>query len=405
VNESTSELSQQAAPLAGVRVLDLSRVLAGPLCTQRLADLGADVIKIERPGTGDETRSWGPPYQGGVASYFLSLNRGKRSFALDLATPEGHKIVVELCGWADVVIHNFRSGTAARLGLSSEQLEETNPRLICLGINGFGSDRKPVERPGYDLIVEAESGLMSVTGSPEREPQKVGVAIVDVLTGLESTNAILAALHGREQSGRGASIEVSLLDSALAGLVNVAQGTIATGKEATRFGNAHPSIVPYDSFETADAPIVVAAANDGLWARFCAAVGLDDLVVDERFVSNPDRVRNRVELTKLLDERFKQRKAEQWIEALRAADVPAGRVFGVHAGITAAAESGRAATVRLGEGDDPVEVIAPPARFNGQMQVAQTPPPSLGQHTDEILVELGRDQAAITKLRSDGIVG
>ena len=285
-----------SAPLAGVRVADLSRVLAGPYCTMVLADLGADVVKVERPEGGDETRSWGPPFAGGEAAYYLSVNRGKRSCALDLAQPEGRALALELCAGADVVIENFKVGGADRLGVGYEQVRERNPRVVYCSITGFGSEREPPGRPGYDFVAQAESGLMSITGPEDGSPYKVGVALVDVLAGLHAAAAVLAALHG----GEGARIEVPLLDSGLAGLVNVAQNALVTGREPERHGNAHPNIVPYQDFETSSGRIAVAAANDGLFRALCSVMALEELSSDERFATNAARVEHRTELVPLL---------------------------------------------------------------------------------------------------------
>ena len=284
--------SPGSAPLAGVRVADLSRVLAGPYCTMLLADLGADVVKVERPEGGDETRSWGPPFAGGEAAYYLSVNRSKRSCALDLSQPDGRALALELCAGADVVIENFKIGGAERLGVGYEQVRERNPRVVYCSITGFGSEREPRGRPGYDFVAQAESGLMSITGPEEGPPYKVGVALVDVLAGLHAAAAVLAALHG----GEGARIEVPLLDIGLAGLVNVAQNALVTGTDPERHGNAHPNIVPYQDFETSSGRIAVAAANDGLFRALCSAMGLDSLPQDARFATNAARVEHRREL-------------------------------------------------------------------------------------------------------------
>ena len=268
-------------------MIDLSRVLAGPYCTMVLADLGAEVIKVERPGSGDETRSWGPPFAGGEAAYYLSVNRGKRSCAIDLSQETGRSLALELCAGADAVIENFKVGGAERLGLGYEQVRERNPAVVYCSITGFGSHREP--RPGYDFVAQAESGLMSITGPAEGPPYKAGVALVDVLAGLHAAVAIVAALKG----GGGARIEVPLLDAALAGLVNVAQNALVTGRAPERHGNAHPNIVPYQDFETASGRIAIAAANDGLFGAMCRVLELEELARDERFATNPGRVENR----------------------------------------------------------------------------------------------------------------
>ena len=286
----------QLLPLAGVRVLDFSRVLAGPYCTMLLADLGADVVKIERPGEGDETRSWGPPFSGGEAAYYLAVNRGKRSVALDLSDSRAAPAVRQLICTADVVIENFRAGVAQRLGLGYDAVAALRPDVVYCSITGFGSAREPRARAGYDFVAQAECGLMSITGERDGPPTKAGVALVDVLTGVHAATGILAALHQRALTGAGRRLEVSLLDSGLAGLVNVAQAALMTGTEAQRYGNAHPSIVPYEPFETASGWIAVAAANDALWRRLCAACERPDLLADERFSTNPGRVEHRAEL-------------------------------------------------------------------------------------------------------------
>ena len=301
-------------------MIDLSRVLAGPYCTMVLADLGAEVIKVERPGSGDETRSWGPPFAGGEAAYYLSVNRGKRSCAIDLSQDTGRALALELCAGADAVIENFKVGGAERLGLGYEQVRERNPAVVYCSITGFGSHREP--RPGYDFVAQAESGLMSITGPAEGPPYKAGVALVDVLAGLHAAVAIVAALKG----GGGARIEVPLLDAALAGLVNVAQNALVTGRAPERHGNAHPNIVPYQDFETASGRIAIAAANDGLFGAMCRVLELEELAGDERFATNPGRVENRAQLIPLLEDRLRLRPADEWVEALDAAGVPVGKV-------------------------------------------------------------------------------
>jgi crotonobetainyl-CoA:carnitine CoA-transferase CaiB-like acyl-CoA transferase len=380
------------APLSGVRVLDVSRVLAGPYCTMVLADLGAEVIKVERPGVGDETRGWGPPFAGGEAGYFLSINRGKRSLALDLAHPDVGPVLKTLIARADVVIENFRPGVAARLGLDYQSVKAINPDLVHCSITGFGSGREPAARAGYDFTVQAESGLMSITGEPDGGPAKVGVAVVDVLTGLHASSGILAALHG----GTGRHIEVSLLDSALASLINVAQGTLITGQEAARFGNAHPSIVPYEPFRAADGWVAVAAANDSLWQALCRALERSDLASDERLTANEGRVHHRDELVAALNDTFGQHPVEHWLERLEAQGVPAGKIRGVHEAIAAAADAGRPATVEVEHPSaGTLNLIASPIRLDDAPSEPPQAPPLLGQHTREILAEAGLDADAL----------
>jgi crotonobetainyl-CoA:carnitine CoA-transferase CaiB-like acyl-CoA transferase len=392
------ESSQERAPLAGVRVADLSRVLAGPYCTMVLADLGADVVKVERPEGGDETRSWGPPFAGGEAAYYLSVNRNKRSCALDLSRPEGRALALELCKRADVVVENFKLGGAERLGVGYEQVRERNPRVVYCSITGFGSERTPPGRPGYDFVAQAESGLMSITGAEDGPPYKVGVALVDVLAGLHAAAAVLAALHG----GEGARIEVPLLDSGLAGLVNVAQNALVTGEEPERHGNAHPNIVPYQDFETASGRIAVAAANDGLFRALSSVLGLESLPGDERFATNAARVEHRRELIPILEERFRERSAEDWLTDLDAAGVPGGKVRSVPDALAAAADAGRAAT-RVVEHPTagPLELVASP--IWGAARTDPSPPPLLGQHTAEVLAELGRTADEVEALAESGV--
>jgi len=386
-------------PLSGVRVVDLSRVLAGPYCTMVLADLGADVVKVERPEGGDETRSWGPPFAGGEAAYYLSVNRGKRSCAIDLGQREGRELALELCAGADAVIENFKVGGADRLGVGYEAVRERNAKVVYCSITGFGSSREPPGRPGYDFVAQAESGLMSVTGAAEGPPYKVGVALVDVLAGLHAAAGILAGLHG----GEGARIEVPLLDSALAGMVNVAQNALVTGAEPARYGNAHPNIVPYETFETASGQIAVAAANDGLFRALCATLGLPELAADERFATNTARVEHRGELIPLLAGRLRERPAEDWLTELDAAGVPVGKVRTVPEALAAAAEAGRAATLTVEHPTaGPLDLVASP--IWGATAAAPTPPPLLGEHTAEVLGELGRTSAEIEALAARSVV-
>jgi len=391
-------------PAAGIRVLDLSRVLAGPYCTMLLSDLGADVVKVERPGEGDETRTWGPPYVGGEATYFLSVNRGKRSVAIDLARPEGRMLAQRLARGADVVVENFRAGGAEKLGLGYEELARENPGLVYCSISGFGGGREPAGRPGYDFVIQAESGLMAINGTQDGPPFKVGVAVVDVLTGTTAAAAILAALLARAQTGRGDRVEVSLLDTALSALVNVSGAALATGDEPRRFGNAHPSVVPYQTFDAADGVVAVAAANDGLYRRLCAAIERPDLAEDERFRTNSGRVEHRDELVAELEREFATRPADDWIARLDDAGVPVGKVRGVLEALEEAERAGRAATTTVehptaGE----LRLVASPLR-PGAGTRPPTAPPLLGQHTREVLLELGCSDAEIVALERDGIV-
>jgi crotonobetainyl-CoA:carnitine CoA-transferase CaiB-like acyl-CoA transferase len=380
-------------------VIDLSRVLAGPYCTMVLADLGAEVIKVERPGSGDETRSWGPPFAGGEAAYYLSVNRGKRSCAIDLSHEEGRALALELCAGADAVIENFKVGGADRLGVGYEQVRERNPAVVYCSITGFGSRREPPGRPGYDFVAQAESGLMSITGPAEGPPFKAGVALVDVLAGLHAAVAIAAGIR----AGTGARIEVPLLDAGLAGLVNVAQNALVTGRAPQRHGNAHPNIVPYQDFETASGRMAVAAANDGLFGAMCGVLGREELARDERFATNPARVENRAELIPLLAERLRERPAEDWVAALDAAGVPVGKVRSVPEALASAAAAGRPATTSV---EHPtagaLELVASPI-WGPTDSAPATAPPLLGEHTEVVLRELGRTDEEISALLERGV--
>jgi crotonobetainyl-CoA:carnitine CoA-transferase CaiB-like acyl-CoA transferase len=321
---------------------------------------------------------------------------------LDVGSEEGLEIVRALAAASDVVIHNLRTDSAQKMGLSYEDLRSADPDLILCRITGFGDSREPQGRPGYDLVVQAESGLMALTGPVDGEPHKVGVAVVDVLTGLEASTAILAALVGRGSGQGGCDIEVPLLDAAMASLVNVAQGTLASGRSPTRWGNAHASIVPYQPFEASDGHVVVAVTNDPQWRSLCDVLGDLELAGDQRFATNPDRVVHRELLVPLLTEMFRTRTASEWVSSLSAAGIPCGVVMKVDEAFATAAEAGSPLTVELAEG---TQVVAPPQRFDGQRQFSAVEPPRLGQHTDEVLAEIGIDSEKIAQLREQGIAG
>ncbi|HJS25899.1 MAG TPA: CoA transferase [Actinomycetota bacterium] len=374
-------------PLAGIRVADFSRVLAGPLATMVLADLGADVIKIERPETGDDTRGWGPPFLGDDAAYFLSLNRNKRSVVLDLSTDEGRDAARRLALSSDVVVENFRPGLMERFGLGHATLSAERPDIVTCSLTAFGDGEVEAARPGYDIIVQAMSGLMSFTGHPGGEPTKVGVALLDVICGLYAATAIQAALMGRRDSGRGARVTVSLFDASVAALVNQAANYLIGGIVPQPMGNQHPNIVPYQLFEASDRPFILAAGNDRLFERTCLVIGRPDLARDERFETNEARVRNRTVLVEMLTEAFAARRADQWLTELTSVAVPCGPVWRVDE--VFGSPVGRR-TVQ--EVDDPargsLRLVANPIHVDGATPPLRRAPPRLGEHTDEVLAEL-----------------
>jgi crotonobetainyl-CoA:carnitine CoA-transferase CaiB-like acyl-CoA transferase len=386
-------------PLEGIRVVDLSRVLAGPYATMVLADLGADVVKVEHPQGGDETRSWGPPYADGEAAYFLSVNRSKRSVAIDLKTDEGRALALDLCAGADVVIENFRPGAAGRLGLDHDAVRGRRPDVVYCTISGFGA-REPRDRPAYDFVLQAESGLMAITGEPDGAPTKVGVAVVDVLTGLNAAGAILAALYRRAATGEGDVIHVPLLDSALAALVNVAQNALVTGEEPARYGNAHASVVPYQPFRTADGFIAVAAANDGLFRRLCETLDRPALADDRRFATNAARVEHRAALLAELEPVFERRTADEWLDRLLAAGVPVGKIRGVGEALRASGATTSVPHPTAGE----LELVAAPFSLADAGLRPPSSPPLLGEHTAEVLAQLGVSAERQAELERQGVI-
>jgi crotonobetainyl-CoA:carnitine CoA-transferase CaiB-like acyl-CoA transferase len=378
-----------AGALDGLLVADFSRVLAGPLCTMTLGDLGADVVKVERPDGGDDTRTWGPPFADEGSTYYLGLNRNKRSLALDLKAPEDLALARRLCARADVVVESFRPGTAERLGLGYDAIAADNPGVVFCSISAFGSGERGAALPGYDLLLQAMSGLMSVTGEPGEHgrPLKVGAALVDMVCGLYAATGILAALHARVRTGRGQRVELSLMDSALAGLLNQASAYLMAGVVAGRLGNRHPSIAPYETFRAADAELAVAVGNDALFARLCDALGRPELAADERFATNALRLRHRDELSAELEAVFAREPAGRWVARLRAAGVPAGEINDV-AGAFALAES---------LGLDPVDETGGVRTVRSPLRLSETPaavsrrPPRLGEHDAELRAWLAAD--------------
>ena len=393
------------APLADIRVLDLSRVLAGPWASQILVDLGAEVIKVERPGTGDDTRAWGPPQMGGhngESAYFLSCNRGKKSITVDLASPEGRDVIRALAKRSDVLIENFKVGDLAGHGLAHTDLQL--PRLIYCSITGFGQDGPFKDQAGYDFVIQALGGLMSLTGDAQGAPQKVGVAIADLMAGMYAVVAVLAALANRDRTGEGQYIDLSLLDCQVAMLANQAMNYLVSGQAPTRLGNAHPNIVPYQSFATADGEIIVAVGNDGQFARLAQLIGRPGLA--DEFPTNPQRVRDRERLVPLIAERLERRESRDWLAEMAEAGIPCAPINDLDAVFAHPQVRARGLVESMAHGRlGTIPTVRSPMRFSGTASIAPRPPPDLGEHTSEVLRDvLGLDSAAIADLRRQGIV-
>jgi formyl-CoA transferase len=394
-----------ALPLDGVRVVDLTRVLAGPYCTMMLADMGADVIKVEIPGRGDDSRAWGPPWAGTESAYYLSANRNKRSITLNFRTEGGRRVLLDLVRRADVFVENFIPGSLDRLGLGYEDLKKVNPGLVYCSVSGYGYDGPYATRPGYDFIAQAEGGIMSVTGEPEGPPMKVGVAIADITTGMFAAAAILAALRHRDRTGQGQRVEVSLLESVVGWLANVAMNYLVSGELPRRYGNAHPNVVPYQAFATSDGWVAIGVGNDAQFRRFCDVIGRPELADDPRFRTNSDRVINRDVLIPILEEIFKSRTTDEWIEALTAAELPCGpintldRVFRhpqvLHRRMVEEIDHPTAGRIKL---------VGIPYKFSATPLAIRRHPPTLGEHTEEVLRELGYSEAEVAALRAEGAI-
>ncbi len=411
-----------AMALAGVRVLDLSRVLAGPWCTQTLADLGADVIKVERPPGdghpgGDDTRGWGPPYlknrdgeDTAEAAYYLGANRNKRSIAIDIASPQGQALIRELALRADVLVENYKVGDLARYGLDAPTLLALNPRLVFCSVTGFGQTGPYRDRAGYDYAVQGLGGLMSVTGEadalPGGGPQKVGVAVADLFTGMYATVAILAALRHRDATGQGQVVDMALLDTQVAMLANLGANYLTTGKAPRRMGNAHQNIVPYQVFQASDSHLIVAVGNDGQFAKFCELLDLPALPRNPRYATNAQRVRHRDALVPLLAERIATRPRDHWLAAMEAAKVPGGAVNDLSEVFADEQVLHRGMVVGMDHPlSDSLRVVASPIKLSHTPVAYRLPPPLMGQHTDEVLAELGHGPEAIAAWRQDGVIG
>jgi formyl-CoA transferase len=401
-----SDTSATELPLSGYRVLDLSRILAGPYCTMILGDQGAEVIKVERPGTGDDTRTWGPPFAGGESAYYLCCNRNKKSIVVDLKEPAGQALVRELAGVSDVFVENFTPALTKRFGLDYETLHKLNPRLVYVSITAYGQDGPYRNRPGYDMVLSAVGGLMWITGEQDGNPCKVGVAITDVLTGVYAAGAITSALLWRERSGRGQYLDISLLDVQVSGLANIASNYLVAGQEAMRWGTAHESIIPYQVFHTRDRPIAIAVANQKLWVNFCKIVGKEDWLDDLRFESNPKRVENRDALLPLVQELFSQKTCDEWMGLLVGAAIPCGPVNDMqhlfadpqvrHRSMIAEVPHPSIGTLRL---------TGIPIKSSDTPGTIRLHPPLLGEHTDEVLTgTLGYTSDQIEALKAQGAI-
>jgi formyl-CoA transferase len=422
-------MTNKPAALSHLKVLDLSRVLAGPWCTQMLADLGADVIKVERPGAGDDTRHWGPPFLQDAegndtldATYFTACNRNKRAITLDMAKPEGQALIRQMAAGSDILVENFKVDGLKAYGLDYESLKAINPRLIYCSVTGFGQSGPYAERAGYDLMIQAMSGMMSITGqadgTPGGGPMRMGVALIDVLTGIYACSAVLAAVESRHQTGQGQHIDMALLDVGMAVLANQAAGFLNTGRVPQRQGNTHPSLAPYQTFDTADGQMLLAVGNDGQFARFCEAAGHAKWATDERFLTNTLRVQHRESLIPLMTGVTRTRTTAQWISLLEDKAVPCGPINDMRQAFADAQVQARNLVIKqpvahanIGQPASDVianqicvQTVASPLRLMATPPVLRRPPPCLGEHTDEVLAELGLDTAQVAALRAQNVV-
>ncbi|MFQ5840104.1 MAG: CaiB/BaiF CoA transferase family protein [Candidatus Methylomirabilales bacterium] len=393
-------------PLEGLKVVDLSRILAGPFCTMILADMGAEVIKVENPEGGDDTRGWGPPFLDGESGYYLSINRNKKSLTLNLKAPRGKESLTDLIRQADVLTENFRPGTMEKLGFGYEAVRVLNPRLIYVSISGFGQTGPDAMRPGYDLIVQGESGLMSITGDPEGPPTKVGTSIADIVAGMYAVQGIALALLARERTGRGQYVDIALLDSMVSLLTYQAGIYFATGQSPKRMGNLHPTITPYEPFQASDGYFTVAVGNDQLWIRFCKALGREELSTDPRFVTGAKRVEHRVALRCILEPELRKRPVAEWLSVLNEAGVPCGAIRSLAEVFASAQLQAREMVVdaphpKLGS----VRVTGVPIKLSETAGTVVSHPPMLAEHTAEVLKSwLGMPEEAVTALRQEGVV-
>jgi len=400
------DADDKAGALAGLRILDLTRVLAGPVCAMMLGDMGADVIKVEPVGSGDDTRTWGPPFINGESAYFLGANRNKRGMTLNMAVEAGQRILAALIAKSDVLVENFKTGTLAKWGFDAQWFEEHAPRVIRCSITGYGTTGPKSAMPGYDFILQAESGLMSICGDPDGEPMKYGVAIVDLCTGMLACNAILGAVNARNRTGKGQQVEVSLFDTGLFLLANVASNHLASGRDARRFGNGHPNIVPYTAYPARDGMIAVAVGNDAQFRKFAQLLGHAEWGTDERFARNQDRVGSRQSLDAMVGAALEQDDAQSWIDKLRAGGIPCGRINSV---AQALADPHTAAREMVRTIEHPTagafRSLGIPFRFSATPPSIRRAPPTLSEHTEEVLREaLGYDSETLGALKRDGVI-
>ena len=401
-----------AGPLSGLRVVDMSRVLAGPVCTQILGDLGADIIKVERPGVGDDTRKWGPPYlkdrdgnNTTESAYYLSCNRNKRSIAIDITKPEGQAIIHDLLAASDIMIENFKAGDLKKYGLDFASVHEKHPHIIYASITGFGQTGPLSSEPGYDLLVQAMGGLMSITGEPDGAPMKVGVALSDVMTGLYAAIGILSALHARKESNKGQHIDVALLDCTLASLTNIAQYYLTSGTPAPRCGNAHSTIVPYQAFEASDGWLVIAVGNDTQFERFAKTIGHGEWAQDEKFATNSARVKNRETLVPMIADAIRKKTAAAWIKTMQDIDVPCGPVNRMDQVFALDQIAARDMKIDMQHPVNDTQLVGSPLKLSGTKVDYRLSPPMEGQHTEEILQNILKiDEKGIEKLKAEKIV-
>ena len=393
-----------AAALDGIKVVDLTRTLAGPFCTMMLGDMGADVVKIEEPSHGDETRSW-PPFWNEVSGQFLSFNRNKRSITLNLKDKRAVDICLKLASRADVMIESFRTGTADKMGIGYQDVKQLNPRIVYCSVSGFGRTGPLADKPGYDLIIQGYSGLMSTTGEPDGPPARTGFSLVDLFTGMMAYGSIMTALLNREKSGKGQYVEASLLEGQIATMSYHAVGYLATGRDPGRMGSGHPSLVPYQAFPSSDGFFILGCGNDGLWQRLCPAIGRDDLTDDPRFKTNSDRVRQRWELVSILSDHFQTRTTSEWVETIGNAGVPCGPINRISDVVTDPQVLSRDMMLSIPHPQVPdLKVPGSPLKLADTPPTVRHYPPSLGEHNEEVLTEMGYGKEEVVRFKDEGVI-